>query len=679
MTISIAVATVAVMFCSWLLNGFEASEPLRFAIWLGLINGLVVPLIVQAAYWLVVYTFGLFSLVFNAIAVIVAADIVPGVDVDGFWNALLVAFVITITTMLLSWLLAIDDDISWHRMYTRRLGKRAQFSHLGSNPTPGVIFLEIDGCSEGVLRRAMRGGWMPHLEALIRGGSHVVTPWETGLSSQTGASQAGLLLGHDDGIVAFRWYDRKEKRVMVSSAPRDAEQLEDRLATGHGLLAGGGVSRNNLFGGDASESAMTLSRVLRPGHVGSAYKVFFSQPSNVARTIVLTVRDVWNELVGNLRLRRRGVWPRLDHKGWKYPFLRASTTVVMRDVTCELLVGDIMRGVPSGYATFVGYDEVAHHDGVERPQALEQLRQLDTAFARVMRAAKYAPRPYEFVVLSDHGQSHGATFLQRYGLTLQDLVRQHLDASLTTRAWLAAIEPDAQLGASFTEAADSDGLFGMASRSLIDTDEKGMVKFDKPLSAIEGNGPANADVLVMASGNLGLVYLTGHNERLMFEEIRDQYPGLIDGVTRHKGIGFVLVRSSVKGPIAIGSEGQHILRTGVVTGKDPLLPYGPLAATKLLRHDEFENVPDLLVLSTCDAASDEVAAFEELIGSHGGMGGEQSHAFVLHPSYWTAPAVDMLGAPNVHLQLVRWLEEIGNRMPLVTPPVKLKAESKQTT
>ena len=75
-----------------------------------------------------------------------------------------------------------------------------------------------------------------------------------------------------------------------------------------------------------------------------------------------------------------------------------------------------VAGRPVVYTTFLAYDEVAHHSGVERPDTLAMLRQVDRQIgADRRRASQYAPRPYRLVVLSDHGQSQGATFLQRYG------------------------------------------------------------------------------------------------------------------------------------------------------------------------------------------------------------------------------------------------------------------------
>ena len=100
--------------------------------------------------------------------------------------------------------------------------------------------------------------------------------------------------------------------------------------------------------------------------------------------------------------------------------------VFVRDLIVFSVLQDMFRGVPAVYATFSSYDEVAHHSGLERPDTLEALRKLDQRFGMIERARRYAPRPYEIVVLSDHGQTQGATFRQRNGYGLDELVQRSL-------------------------------------------------------------------------------------------------------------------------------------------------------------------------------------------------------------------------------------------------------------
>src|SRR4029078_3374794 len=138
----------------------------------------------------------------------------------------------------------------------------------------------------------------------------------------------------------------------------------------------------------------------------------------------------------------RDVRPR-GHRGGIYPLLRGAMGVVVRDLGVDgarthtvrrrppgvaqgAVLTDSMRRCPAVYATFRSYDEVAHHSGLERADTMEALRKLDEQFNRIERARRYAPRPYEIVVLSDHGQTQGATFKQRNGYGLDDLVERSL-------------------------------------------------------------------------------------------------------------------------------------------------------------------------------------------------------------------------------------------------------------
>jgi hypothetical protein len=162
-------------------------------------------------------------------------------------------------------------------------------------------------------------------------------------------------------------------------------------------------------------------------------------------------------------------------------------------------------------------------------------------------------------------------------------------------------------------------------------------------------------VVVCASGNLALVYLTGVDGRATAEEVEDRHPGLIERLATHPGIGVLLVRSEGRGALAIGPAGVHLLDEGQVQGSDPLVRYGPLTADRLRRIDGFSNVGDLVIISRFDEATEEVAAFEELIGSHGGLGGPQTEAFLIVPADWATPEAPVVGSVAVNELLHGWI------------------------
>ncbi|MBO8193762.1 phage holin family protein [Streptomyces oryzae] len=168
--------------------------------------------------------------------------------------------------------------------------------------------------------------------------------------------------------------------------------------------------------------------------------------------------------------------------------------------------------------------------------------------------------------------------------------------------------------------------------------------------------------VVLASGNLALISFPDHPGRLTREHIDELRPALLPTLAEHPGIGFVLVHSAEHGPVVLGAGGcERRLETGEVVGaRDPLAPFGPGAAEAVLRTARFPHAADIMVNSALDPETGTVHAFEEQIGSHGGLGGEQSEAFLLSPlelSPPVGPGEELVGAEAVHRVLRRWLAE----------------------
>jgi putative membrane protein len=167
------------------------------------------------------------------------------------------------------------------------------------------------------------------------------------------------------------------------------------------------------------------------------------------------------------------------------------------------------------------------------------------------------------------------------------------------------------------------------------------------------DGPSR--VVVLGSGTLGLIYGTRLGRRVTLEELEEVYPGLLDGLARHEGVGFVMVGSEEQGPVVIGAGGRYYLADDRVEGANPLEGFGPNAARHLRRTDSFPNAPDLLVNSFYNAETNEVAAYEELIGCHGGLGGYQTRPFVLYPAGLPLGDGPLVGAAAVYHLLKSWV------------------------
>jgi hypothetical protein len=577
-------------------------------------------------------------LVLDALILQFASDVVDNTFlVDDFGWALLAALVVAAVSLVLEVIFGTNDDDEYSLRVIQRIAKRQGGAQ--RTDVPGIVFLEIDGLALPVLRRAMRDGNAPNMARWLADGTHALAEWETDLSSQTGASQAGILLGSNEDIPAFRWVEKETGTLMTCSAPEDCAELERRHATGAGLLTRGGSSRGNLLSGEADEVILTVSRIEAEKRANRGYRAFFANGFNVTRALVLFVWEVLLEWAAALRARRRDVRPR-GHRGGIYPFMRGAMCVIVRDLIVYGVLTDMMRGRPAVYATFSSYDEVAHHSGLERADTLEALRKLDQQFGRIDRARRYAPRPYEIVVLSDHGQTQGATFKQRNGYGLEDLVERSLEAT-----------PVAEIAGGD----EQQSMVGHAVGEATGRSAKREKRSKKDVSGL----PA----VVLGSGNLGLVYLMDELHRLTLEELNARHPRLIPALRSHPHVGWILVRSSEDGPLALGAEGVRYLADGRVEGRDPLEHFPPNAARHLLRTDGFSHVADVMIGSFYDPDLDEGCAFEELISFHGGLGGPQTRPFVLHPASLPMPAEPIVGAAAVHGLLAGWRSMLQDAAP----------------
>src|SRR5439155_24287386 len=156
--------------------------------------------------------------------------------------------------------LSLGDDESYFSHLVRLLAAQGA----PRSDIAGVVILQIDGLSHPVVLNQIRAGRIPNMARWLRSRSHRLVAWECELPSQTSASQAGILRGSNDGIPAFRWYEKASGRLLVSNRPSDAAEIEARLADSDSLMAGQGCSVGNLFSGGAAESLLTMSRMTHP-------------------------------------------------------------------------------------------------------------------------------------------------------------------------------------------------------------------------------------------------------------------------------------------------------------------------------------------------------------------------------------------------------------------------------
>lgn len=627
---------IGIYLISFLGLGVEVSHSgdiLLLVLFLGLVNAILWPILTRIAMPFLVLTFGVGTLILNGLLLQLLAPMF-GIAIKGPAIILAPLGMAAVTTVLSS-LITINDDSSYYRSVLRDAEKKRKGS---VKDYPGVIIVEIDGLAHKVLLEAVDRGVMPTMKGMIESNDYKLRMWETDLSSQTGASQAGILHGNNEGIVAFRWIEKSNgNQMMQCSGITKVPELEKRISNGDGLLVDNGASRSNLFSGDTDNVIFTFSKIMDFGKLyNKAWYSVFSNPSNFARIVALfladMIREIWSQITHSIR----NVRPRIN-RGIMYIPTRGATNVFMREINTSTLIGDMMVGdIDVAYSTYLGYDEIAHHSGVRDSDAWIALKQMDDQIKHLTDANKYSPRDYQFVIQSDHGQTNGATFTQRYGQTFEDFVKSLLPEDMTMFAKMTS--NDDHFVGDYTPFAR----------------KKKKIKNEKK----EAQELSDSEVIVLASGNLAMIYLTQWSRRLTYEELNGYFPELIPGLINNEYVGFILVKSQEHGDMAIGKNGTYYLDSDKIDGENPLEGFGDNIARHLRRTSSFEHTPDILVNSFYDEEADEVCAFEELVGSHGGAGGDQSKPFILYPSSWNVSDDDIIGAENIYKLLKENLAQL---------------------
>ncbi|MHA3702911.1 alkaline phosphatase family protein [Jatrophihabitans sp. YIM 134969] len=613
----------------------------------------------------------------QAVILDVALAITPGAYPNSFPDVLVASWIAAGIIAAVNWVLDAGSEDDY---LAQVLGRAVRVSARHGSDGKGLLIVQIDGLAAPVLRGAVTAGTVPTLSRWLRTGHYVSHRWHTGLPSTTPGGQSVLLHRDVTAVPSFRWYEKDpaggDGRLLVANRPRDAAVIEARMSDGRGLLADGGVSVSNLFSGDAPTKVLTMSDARLPARNTPGLANFAVSGNGFLRSVLLFLGEVLTELQQSRRQRRRDVTPRVARRG-AFIALRAVSTVLLRNINVAVVAEQMARGTPVIFVDFVDYDEVAHHAGPTRPESLRTLDGLDRVLAALEQIATEVRTDYEIVVLSDHGQAQGATFSQLYGHTLNEVV-QELAGTEDDPHENVDSAPAEQWGAAnvlLTGAARKGTITAGATEKLL---RHRTEREDDDVAVILGRGkkpithPRFAAPVVAASGSLAHVYLPDVPGRLDRAVVEQRVPGLIAGLAAHPGIGVVLVRDG-DGLTAVGGGGERRI-VGDLTlgghGVDPLLPYGVRAAADLTDLDRRDHVGDLVLLGAFDPETEEVTAFEELVGSHGGLGGAQTEAVLLHPAGWwhrttVDPADGGRAAPmtgtEVHDLLVDRLRALGLR------------------
>ena len=528
--------------------------------------------------------------------------------------------------------------------------------------------LQIDALAYADLRRAMELGFTPNLSRLVNENGFTLRRWFCGLPSATPYCQAGIFHGENDGIPAFRFYDKAARRVVTCNAPEGVQYIRDRIQA-PGALADGS-SYVNLLDGDATTVAFTvatrerMSVYQRLGGTRMALLILL-HPLRVARMLLQGLgewlREEWE--------RARGEWlGRVTHAEGIFPFLRILTNVVVRELQTIAILLDVYLGVPVIYSTFMQYDELAHHFGSTSRFALSDLRRTDARIGEIERMALAAGgRGYDLVVLSDHGMTPSVSYRVRFKESLGTTVQRILDGDafrtgelpIQSLASFAQMSEYADVGARVM-----DSVAGVTtSRSLRRTMRRlgNWVRSRYGIRELvlpeKYRVDARHGVVVTYSSCLALLYFADDERRLTLEDIarNGRQAGLYDALREHPGIG-LLAAVDALGVHVQSRDGRARIVDGVVTvldGTNPLAPYGTDALTvqaieALVRQP---NAGDLVLFGTYDGY--EIVSFDDQVGAHGSAGGDQVWPFLIAPASLGIAGERIDNARDIHRVIMR--------------------------
>jgi hypothetical protein len=541
------------------------------------------------------------------------------------------------------------------RFYYRakyRLFRREKRPHDGRR---GVIALQVDALAYADLRRAIERGYCPTIKRLLEEGDFELRRWFCGLPSATPYCQAGIFHGSNEGIPAFRFYDKPARKLVTCNLPEGVQYIRDRIDS-PGALAGGS-SYVNLLDGDASTVAFTVATrekisVYQRLGGGRMAMLILLHPIRVARMIVQSafeyVLEEYERLVGEISRR-------VTHSEGIFPFIRILSNVIIRELQTMAILLDVYLGVPVIYSTFMQYDELAHHFGPSSKQALADLKRTDARINEIWRMARLAGgRQYDLVILSDHGMTPARSYRVRFGETLGATVEHMLDgevySSHSERSEYADIAPEV-VEAVATITPETQPRTRRTLRRVRDwlRSRYGLREIIIPEKF---RVAAHHDVVVTYSSCLALVYFAEDAKRLMHEEIladarrRDLYHGLL----AHEGIGLVATLTP-EGVHVEGKQGRGLINDAsmrVTAGRNPMDAYG--TETYVLRAVESlvrqPNAGDCVLFGAYDGY--DIVSFDDQVGAHGSAGGDQVYPFLITPSWLNAAGETLEDARDIH-------------------------------
>ncbi len=496
---------------------------------------------------------------------------------------------------------------------------------------PGSVFIQVDALGYDNLLAVLKRGGMPHLNALLDSGEYQLERWRCGLPSDTPPVQSGLMYGYNEDLVGFYWMDKSTGRRQNCANPPHAKLLEEHVAArGEPGLLSGGSSYGTIVSGNARKTVFTVS-CLDSYHLHNAYGLLGAllfavfKPQVLVSTPARFMWDVIREMLDFLDARRTG---RLRRREGFFPITRAIINIIFRDVATAGAIMDMFCGLRTIYVSYLGYDVVSHHNGPLSHNALRTLKGIDRAIGRLRRASGWCRRPYRIYILSDHGMNPAIIFHQEYGQPLSSYI------SSVVGDQVAVDEYDAdrylgreQLSPLNQDLEEMEKHLPRSVAGLVHRIRTFVYHTDGYRSPVGGGR-----ISVIDCSPIAHIYVHGTPYRLEVAEIGRVHPGLVEALVSHPGVGLLMGLENGR-VVLYSKDGRAVLGDRIeVEGNNPLLQFEEpdLAAQEIKRFGLTPLSGDLILFGAVHGGL--TVCFQNQLGAHGSVGGDQSSPFFIHPA-----------------------------------------------
>lgn len=484
-------------------------------------------------------------------------------------------------------------------------GQTDLFQSLDDDKNKKMVLLQIDGFSHTAMKQALKEGYVPNIKSLLDEDNFVLNPFRCGIPTVTVPVLSALF--YNIKIPGNDWYDKVEKKHVQGVLYEESIKAEADLKGEKGLLRSGVVISSALTGGsdDASMTAsIAMKRKKEIGKFGAIWEEIRKSAPMLKNGDYSLTKVAWNFVKDMISMRSkmkdRGLFK--SEKDQRIPAY-ISLDHVGENVACAGAREAIKNGVPRIYADFVGYDDTAHYFGPYSKEAMEELRSIDESIGKVVRDAQASPNKYEVVVFSDHGQTPSKQFHRLFDKSAGDTIKE-----------MAAKIKNRQLG-------EDEIVF--------------------------------TDVY-----SLGNIYFNFDKDRVNLSRVEVEYPGLVDSLNNHPGIGLLC---GMEGDeiVILGKRGSLMLspdNTSRINGENPLTPYGDekILQEQIARYMPVKGVGDIVIFGAYDSSKDEVIDFNDKYSFnslHGGIGGDQTKPFVITSADSKANCSEVTDATQMHDKL----------------------------